>query len=67
MNGRDLSNKLLASRPALKVLFMSGFTENVIVYRGVLNRGVEFLEKPFTPTTLLQRVRELLDRPGQTA
>jgi len=63
MNGRVLCDKLLEARPELRVLFMSGFTQNAVVHRGVLDKGVEFLEKPFVSAALLERVREILDRP----
>ena len=61
MNGRELHNKLLEIRPDLKVLFMSGYTDNVIVHHGVLDEGVNFLEKPFTIRHFIQKVRRVLD------
>lgn len=47
--------------PKVKVLFTSGYTDDVIVRRGLLQRGGAFLEKPFTPSLLARRVREVLD------
>ena len=64
MGGPDLSQRLLETRPALKVLFMSGFTPQALVHRGVLGQSIELLEKPFTPTGLLARARNVLDSSG---
>ncbi|HXT19474.1 MAG TPA: ATP-binding protein [Thermoanaerobaculia bacterium] len=61
MNGRDLADRLLRRRPGLKVLFISGYTDDSIVSHGVLDPGVELLEKPFTAEVLARRVREILD------
>ncbi len=63
MNGRDLSRALRASRPAIRVLFTSGYTDSVIVQSGLLSPYTSFLQKPFSPATLLEVVRDLLDRP----
>ncbi len=52
MNGRELAEKLVASRPGVKVLFVSGYSDDVIADRGVLKPGVQYLAKPFTPVTL---------------
>ncbi len=60
MNGRALANQLLTARPALKVLFMSGYTDSAIVHHGVLAPGTHFLQKPFTPRGLSRKVREVL-------
>lgn len=62
MSGKALAATLLAEFPHLKVLFASGYTENAIVHRGALDEGVELLAKPFSPTELRARVRDLLDR-----
>ena len=62
MNGRDLAGSLKAHYPALKVLFMSGYTANVIAHRGILDSGVNFIQKPFTNRELAAKVREALNR-----
>lgn len=61
LDGRELAAQVLALRPALKVLYMSGYTDDVIVHRGVLQQGTMLVQKPFTKNTLLQKVRETLD------
>ncbi|MFH0729595.1 MAG: PAS domain S-box protein [Pseudomonadota bacterium] len=61
MNGRELEMRIKTMVPDIKTLFMSGYTANVIVSRGVLKPGVAFLQKPFTPLALAEKVREVLD------
>jgi two-component system, cell cycle sensor histidine kinase and response regulator CckA len=62
MNGPELAAALQAVQPGLRVLFVSGFASDAIVRRDVLERGLAFLQKPFTPTTLVRKVREVLDQ-----
>jgi CheY-like chemotaxis protein len=61
MNGRELAEEVRRIAPGARVLYMSGYTHNAIVHHGVLDAGIEFLPKPFTPSTLVARVREVLD------
>ncbi len=61
MSGRDLADTLLRSSPGMKTLFMSGYTANVIAHHGVLEEGVQFINKPFTKRDLAAKVREVLD------
>ncbi|HEY5492287.1 MAG TPA: ATP-binding protein, partial [Gemmatimonadaceae bacterium] len=61
MNGRDLARKLLTLYPNLKRLFMSGYTADVIAHRGVLDDGVQFIQKPFSMDGLTSKVRLALD------
>jgi two-component system cell cycle sensor histidine kinase/response regulator CckA len=60
MSGRRLADQLLVSRPGTPVLFVSGYTDDEIARHGVLEEGVQLLEKPFTPQSLLQRVRAVM-------
>ncbi|MDZ7814528.1 MAG: response regulator [Planctomycetota bacterium] len=62
ISGMELKNILKKDNPELKVLFMSGYTENVIAHSGVLYKDIEFIQKPFTVSGLLKKVREVLDK-----
>jgi two-component system, cell cycle sensor histidine kinase and response regulator CckA len=62
ISGRELAKRLTARHPNLRVLYMSGYTYNVIAEDGTLEEGISFLQKPFTPQVLTQKVRETLDR-----
>ena len=61
MNGRDLFDKVAEKHPDTKVLYMSGYTDNVIAHRGVLDEGTAFIQKPFNVQALAAKVREVLD------
>ncbi len=63
MSGRELARRISAQTPQTRVLFMSGYTDNVIAQGGVLEAGVSFLQKPFSPRALAAKVREVLDTP----
>jgi len=60
MSGRELVRRLLQERPAVRVLYMSGYSDEAVAQHGVLDVGTSFIAKPFTPTTLAAKVREVL-------
>jgi PAS domain S-box-containing protein len=62
MSGRELSRRLTETRPDLKVLYTSGYTDNAIVHHGVLDPGTAFIQKPFSASGLAAKVREMLDK-----
>jgi DNA-binding NarL/FixJ family response regulator len=64
MSGPELARRLAQTRPGMKVLCMSGYTDDSIVRHGVLESGVAVLPKPVTPAALATRVREILDGDG---
>ena len=61
MSGCELAKCVLSIRPEIKVLYMSGYTDNTIVHHGVLERGINYIQKPFTVGALAGKVREVLD------
>lgn len=61
MNGREVAERLLQQRPGLKVLYMSGYAEQAVINRGIMESGFAFLQKPFTQQALVCRVRDVLD------
>jgi hypothetical protein len=63
LSGPELAKRLAVTRPQMKVLCMSGYTDDSIVRHGVLTTGVAFIQKPITPASLAQKVREVLDAP----
>ncbi len=62
MSGKDLLDHLAATHPDLRVLYMSGYSDDVIAHRGVIDEGVNFIQKPFAVQALAARVREVLDQ-----
>ena len=64
--GPPLFNRLVREHPAVRVLYMSGYADEAIVRHGVLVEGTPFLQKPFTPRALTQKVRDVLDAPVPT-
>ncbi len=65
LNGREVARRLVAQRAGIRVLFLSGYTDDAIVHHGVLDPGVAFLQKPFSPAVLGRKVREVLDSPAK--
>jgi PAS domain S-box-containing protein len=61
MSGRDLAEQMQTMYPEVRVLYMSGYTDDVIVHHGILEAGIDYLQKPFGPGALSQKVREILD------
>jgi signal transduction histidine kinase len=64
INGSELVEKVLQARPGIRVLFMSGYTDDEVMRRGVIDGQTAFLQKPFTPDSLAHKVREVLDAPS---
>ena len=62
MSGRELMGSLTSLRPETKVLFMSGYTDDAIAHHGVLEEGVNYIQKPFMVDGLIRKVREVLDK-----
>jgi nitrogen-specific signal transduction histidine kinase/ActR/RegA family two-component response regulator len=67
MSGRELAERVAPGRPDMRVLFMSGYTEDAILQHGILDEGLAFLQKPLVPDRLARRVREVLDVPARSA
>jgi two-component system cell cycle sensor histidine kinase/response regulator CckA len=64
MSGRDLAERLTKDHPGVQILYMSGYTDDAVLRNGIVEPGVSFLQKPFSPLTLARKVREVLDEPG---
>ena len=62
MSGKELAELVAAHNPGIKILFFSGYTDNVIAHHGVLEEGINFIQKPFTRLAFLKKVREVLDQ-----
>jgi CheY-like chemotaxis protein len=61
LNGKRLSELLMPDRPEMKVLFMSGYTDDAVIRQGIFEAGVNFIQKPFVPAALSAKIREVLD------
>jgi signal transduction histidine kinase/CheY-like chemotaxis protein len=64
MSGKALCDQIMSQRPHTKVLLMSGYTDDALAHHGVLDEGLSFLQKPFSPAELTRKVRDVLDAPG---
>ncbi|MCA1838214.1 MAG: response regulator, partial [Actinobacteria bacterium] len=62
MNGRKVAEIVKSLRPDMEVLYMSGYTDDAIVHHGVLEAGTNFIEKPFTATALLEKIKATLGK-----
>jgi two-component SAPR family response regulator len=63
MSGHELVERVKTILPQLRILYMSGYTDDAVIRHGVYGNGSAFLQKPFTPQALLAKVREVLDSP----
>ena len=61
MSGRSIAGKISLLRPGIKVLYMSGYTDDAVLHHGVLSRDMPFIQKPFSPVALRKKIREVLD------
>jgi len=61
MNGQELHRQIEQIKPGIKVLFTSGYTSNIIAVQGIIKRGINFLQKPFAPSSLGKKIRQILD------
>jgi DNA-binding NtrC family response regulator len=66
MSGRELAERLSSLHPEMKVLYMSGYTDNAIVHHGVLDEGPNYIQKPFSMEMLAKKVREVLDKDNRS-
>jgi len=64
MDGPQLARRISRLRPGIRVVFMSGYTDDAIVHRGLLESGTAFVAKPLTPLALARKVRAVLDAPS---
>jgi two-component system, cell cycle sensor histidine kinase and response regulator CckA len=62
MNGRELAERLLRIHPEIKVPYTSGYTDDVVAHHGVIDEGLSFIGKPYTPHALARKLRDVLDR-----
>jgi DNA-binding NtrC family response regulator len=62
ISGPQLTDQLINLHPKMKVLYMSGYTDNAVFHHGVLEKGVNYIQKPFTIDGLMKKMREVLDK-----
>jgi CheY-like chemotaxis protein len=62
MSGRELADRMHQSHPNIRILYTSGYTDDAVLRHGVLKPGMAFIQKPFTPRALLEKIREVLER-----
>lgn len=67
LGGRELADRVRALQPSASVLHMSGYTDDVVIRRGVVDRSAAFIEKPFSSDELARQIRQLLDGPALLA
>jgi CheY-like chemotaxis protein len=67
MSGSEMAEKIAAMRPGIGILFMSGYTDNTVLRRGSVGQNSSFLQKPFSPTILGKKIRDMLDQQSGTA
>jgi two-component system cell cycle sensor histidine kinase/response regulator CckA len=63
-SGREVAMQVSQTRPQIKLIYMSGYTDDAVVRHGVLHREAHFLQKPFTPSVLTRKIRQVLDGDG---
>lgn len=62
MNGRDLASRIMKIRPSLRCLFMSGYTANIIAHKGILDMGINYIQKPFSLQAMATKIREIMNQ-----
>ena len=62
MNGKELHERIIKLKPYIKVLYMSGYTEDVIMHRGIVANGISFIQKPFSMNDFIKKVKEVLEQ-----
>ena len=62
LNGRELAEKVIEMKPEISVIYMSGYTDQVIGNQGILDENTDYIQKPFSPFFLLKKVREVLEK-----